>query len=369
MLPNTAGHCATGTSGGKKSTITLTFQQITTTPMVQILNNHPLKKLNTFGITAFAGKFVSIQSEHDLVELYQSDNLTRQPIFILGGGSNILFQGSFDGLIIHPELKGITVVNETEYIAQVEVAAGENWDDFVSKMVDKGLYGLENLSLIPGHVGASPVQNIGAYGVEVGNYIVSVKGFNLESGKTCTFTRDECRFDYRNSIFKQELKHKVIITSVVFQLSKVPVYHLNYGALQSEVERFGEVTLANVRKAIIAIRESKLPDPVLLGNAGSFFKNPIIDKQLLETIQNTHPQMPHYTVGANEIKIPAGWLIETAGWKGKAMGKAAVHQQQALVIVNLGGASSEDIIRLAEAIVSDVKQKFEITLEMEVNVV
>jgi UDP-N-acetylmuramate dehydrogenase len=337
--------------------------------MVQILNNHPLKTLNTFGLTAFATKFVSIHSENDLEELFSSGCLVQQPLFILGGGSNVLFKGTFEGFVLHPVLKGLKITFETEQVAEVEVAAGENWDDFVSAMVDKGFYGLENLSLIPGQVGASPVQNIGAYGVEAGDYILKVNGFNLETGKRCTFTHDECSFDYRHSIFKQELKNKVIITSVVFQLSKIPVYHLNYGALQSELEKLGEVTLANVRKAIIAIRESKLPDPLKLGNAGSFFKNPVIPKSLFKKLQSAHSQIPHYIVGENDFKIPAGWLIETAGWKGKIMGNAAVHQQQALVLVNKGDASSDEILLLAQSIVDDVKQKFGITLEMEVNVI
>ena len=271
-------------------------------------------------------------------------------------------------LILHSAIKGYTVVKETEEEVEVRVGAGEVWDDFVAYTVANGWYGAENLSLIPGEVGASAVQNIGAYGVEAKDLIVSVDTFGLETGEERRFMREECRYAYRESVFKQELKGKYAVTFVTYRLKKHPVFHLEYGNIRAELEKQGcQVDLENVRRIIIAIRQAKLPDPKVLGNAGSFFMNPVVPKMQFEALLAQYPDMPHYPVDDAHVKIPAGWMIDRCGWKGKRVGHAGVHEKQALVLVNCGGATGKEVMHLAEEIVASVRERFGVTIRPEVN--
>ena len=286
----------------------------------------------------------------------------------IGGGSNLLFASDYEGLILHSAIKGYTVVKETEEEVEVRVGAGEVWDDFVAYTVANGWYGAENLSLIPGEVGASAVQNIGAYGVEAKDLIVSVDTFGLETGEERRFMREECRYAYRESVFKQELKGKYAVTFVTYRLKKHPVFHLEYGNIRAELEKQGcQVDLENVRRIIIAIRQAKLPDPKVLGNAGSFFMNPVVPKMQFEALLAQYPDMPHYPVDDAHVKIPAGWMIDRCGWKGKRVGHAGVHEKQALVLVNCGGATGKEVMHLAEEIVASVRERFGVTIRPEVN--
>jgi UDP-N-acetylmuramate dehydrogenase len=273
----------------------------------------------------------------------------------------------FKGLILHSKIQSIKIIREDEDFVIMEVGSGLVWDDFVAYCVTNGYGGAENLSLIPGEVGASAVQNIGAYGVEVQDLILEVKAIKIDSSETSTFQNEECNYGYRNSIFKNELKGRYIITSVVFKLSRKPNFKLNYQHLEEEVLKNGGITLQNIRKTIIAIRESKLPDTKLLGNAGSFFMNPVISKSKFIDLQVLYPNIPHYYVTENEEKLPAGWLIDQCGWKGKSIGNAAVHEKQALVLVNKGGATGAEIVLLACEIQKSVKERFGIGLQTEVN--
>ena len=260
------------------------------------------------------------------------------------------------------------MVKETEEEVEVRVGAGEVWDDFVAYTVANGWYGAENLSLIPGEVGASAVQNIGAYGVEAKDLIVSVDTFGLETGEERRFMQEECRYAYRESVFKQELKGKYAVTFVTYRLKKHPVFHLEYGNIRAELEKQGcQVDLENVRRIIIAIRQAKLPDPKVLGNAGSFFMNPVVPKMQLEALLAQYPDMPHYPVDEAHVKIPAGWMIDRCGWKGKRVGHAGVHEKQALVLVNCGGATGKEVMHLAEEIVASVRERFGVTIRPEVN--
>ncbi|TAJ05783.1 UDP-N-acetylmuramate dehydrogenase [Marinilabiliaceae bacterium JC017] len=336
---------------------------------MQIYEDYSLKEYNTFGIDVRCKHFITCTSQTDLQKLITEKPVPLHPTLIIGGGSNLLFTKPYEGTVIHPVISGIAVVNETKDQVFVEAGAGIVWDDLVGWCVDHDYYGIENLSLIPGHVGASPVQNIGAYGTEVKDCIHEVKGIFLESGEFFSMTREECQFGYRQSIFKKALKGKTIITSVVFKLDKQPVYNLTYGHLKEQVEKLGSVTLQNIRKAIIDVREAKLPDHTVIGNAGSFFKNPVISATLFNKLQTLNPQVPHYPADEGQVKVPAGWLIEKSGWKGKSLGKAGVHADQALVLINKGGASGRDIISLAETIERDVFNQFNIHLEREVNVI
>ncbi|PKP35993.1 MAG: UDP-N-acetylenolpyruvoylglucosamine reductase, partial [Bacteroidetes bacterium HGW-Bacteroidetes-15] len=290
-------------------------------------------------------------------------------LFILGGGSNILFTSHFDGAIIHPAIDGIEVVSEDDLSVVIKVGAGVEWDSLVEHVVNKGLGGLENLSLIPGNVGASPIQNIGAYGVEVKDCIEKVEGIYISSLKPFALSKDECNFGYRDSIFKNDLKGKVVVTHVTYKLSKNPVLITHYGNLDSELEKLGGKTLATVRQAVINVRNSKLPDPAVLGNAGSFFKNPMVDISVVEELQKDYEKVPFYPVSESYVKLPAGWLIEQCGWKGKKYGNVGVHKDQALVIVNYGGANGKEVIDLAHKVRHSVMEKFNVSLEMEVNVV
>ena len=323
---------------------------------------------NTFGMDVKASRFVEYASVEELRGLWNAEREAVARALHIGGGSNLLFASDYEGLILHSAIKGYTVVKETEEEVEVRVGAGEVWDDFVAYTVANGWYGAENLSLIPGEVGASAVQNIGAYGVEAKDLIVSVDTFGLETGEERRFMREECRYAYRESVFKQELKGKYAVTFVTYRLKKHPVFHLEYGNIRAELEKQGcQVDLENVRRIIIAIRQAKLPDPKVLGNAGSFFMNPVVPKMQFEALLAQYPDMPHYPVDDAHVKIPAGWMIDRCGWKGKRVGHAGVHEKQALVLVNCGGATGKEVMHLAEEIVASVRERFGVTIRPEVN--
>jgi len=337
--------------------------------MIQIKKEFQLKTLNTFGIEAKT-KFFAIANNIEKISFALNfASYNKAPILILGGGSNMLFTKDFEGLIIQPLVPGITVLEDSNDSLTVRVGAGVNWDTFVEWTVSRGLYGIENLSLIPGSVGASPIQNIGAYGVEVKHTIIKVEGVYIDSKKPFEMLNSECAFGYRDSIFKNKLKGKIIISNVLFKLSKTPNLITNYGNLEEEVGKLGEKTLQSVRTAVINIRRKKLPDPTILGNAGSFFKNPIISKSTFSNICSKYENAPFYPLSDEFVKIPAGWLIEQCGWKGKLFGNCGVHKDQALVIVNYGNANGSEIIELATQIQHSVKNEFGIELELEVNVI
>jgi len=334
---------------------------------VQIKSNFSLLAFNTFGLDVQASYFVEYNSVADLQTVLQSDIVKSNQMLHIGGGSNLLFMSDYKGVVLHSCIQTIKKVNETDAAVLLEVGAGVEWDNFVAYCVLHGWGGAENLSLIPGEVGASAVQNIGAYGVEVQDLIVEVKAVDVHSGELTVFQVDTCKYGYRDSIFKNELKGKYIITSVVFKLDKTPVYKLNYQHLEEEVLKCGMVNLQNIRQTIIAIRESKLPNPKVLGNAGSFFMNPVIPKMQFISLQNMYPNIPHYYVSEFDEKLPAAWLIDQCGWKGKQIGNAGVHNIQALVLVNNGGATGAEIASLAKQIQTSVKDKFGIELQAEVN--
>ncbi len=336
---------------------------------MQIRDNVSLKPFNTFGIDAMARYFLPITNHQSLITLQSL--ITNHQSLILGGGSNLLFTRDFDGLVIHNQLKGMEVVRTTAEHVWVKVAAGEVWHAFVEYCLEHDFAGVENLALIPGYVGASPMQNIGAYGVEVKEVIEEVEAWHLREGYSRTFSNEECGFGYRESVFKRELKGIFLITSVTFRLNKVPLYHLEYGAIRQELERMGvvEPTIRSVADAVIRIRQSKLPDPRKIGNAGSFFKNPEVPSAQYESLKALYPELPGYPQASGRVKLAAGWLIEKAGWKGVHRGEAGVHDKQALVLVNLGNATGKEIWQLSEEILRSVQQQFGVLLEREVNIV
>lgn len=332
------------------------------------IKDYSLLPHNTFGMDVKASWFVEYASVAELKSLLSDKGLTGGSWLHIGGGSNLLFRGDYAGTILHSALRGYEVVAENDQEIEIRVGAGEVWDDFVAYTVKNGWYGAENLSLIPGEVGASAVQNIGAYGVEVKDLIVKVETVEVETGNERTFTNDECRYAYRESIFKKELKGRYIVTYVTYRLGKQPVFHLDYGNVRGELEKQGlGVTLEHVRRVIIAVREAKLPDPKVQGNAGSFFMNPIIPRGQFEALLSQYPDMPHYEVDGNRVKIPAAWMIDRCGWKGKQVGHAGVHSKQALVLVNGGGATGDEVISLAGQIQQSVFQQFGIRITPEVN--
>lgn len=326
-----------------------------------------LLPFNTFGIDVKTDYLIEYFSVEELSAILKSELVTSSRLLHVGSGSNLLFLNDFDGVVLHSQLKSIDLLTTDEQSVYVEVGAGVVWDDFVDFAVNKGWGGVENLSLIPGETGAAAVQNIGAYGVEVQSVIDRVKTVEVESGEIREFSNAECEYGYRESIFKTMLKGKYIVTSVVFRLECVPTFTLDYQHMEDEVRKNGDLSLANVRQTIIAIRQSKLPDPAVQGNAGSFFMNPVIPKSLFVQLQSQFPEMPHYYVSETDEKVPAAWLIDKCGWKGKQIGKAAVHDKQALVLVNKGGATGAEIVFLAEQIQLSVKEKFGIELRPEVN--
>ena len=330
--------------------------------------NYSLLRANTFGLDVRAARFIEYDSVDELKSFLSEEKSNDLPYLHIGGGSNLLFTKDYPGIILHSAIKGISVVQETDEWIDVRVGAGVVWDDFVAYTVAHHWYGAENLSLIPGEVGASAVQNIGAYGVEAKDLILSVETLEVATGLTRIFTNTECGYAYRISIFKGELKGKYLVTHVTYRLSKLPVYHLDYGNIRAELEKEQcEVTLADLRRIIIRIREEKLPDPAVTGNAGSFFMNPIVPKAQYEALQKQYPDIPHYDLGDDKVKIPAGWMIDRCGWKGRQLGNAGVHDKQALVLVNKGGATAQEIVHLAEEIVRSVEAKFGIRIHPEVN--
>lgn len=318
---------------------------------------------NTFGIAAKAKCLVEYYSVDELREIL-SEIAPDEHILHIGGGSNLLFTSDFNGTILHSNIKGTEIVDETDDYVTIRVGAGEVWDDFVAYAVAKGWGGVENLSLIPGEVGASAVQNIGAYGVEAKDVIVLVEAIGISDCQRRVFGNAECNYAYRQSIFKQSLRGAYAITHVTFRLSKHPVLNLSYGGL-SKVTPI-PTTIAEVRQAIIETRNAKLPDPKVLGNAGSFFMNPVVDSATFKSIQSRYPDMPYYEV-EDGVKIPAGWMIDQCGWKGRRIGNAGVHSKQALVLVNHGGATSDEIISLCNSICDDVQQRFGVSIHPEVN--
>ena len=334
---------------------------------MKILRDYSLLPHNTFGMDVKASVFIEYASVKELKEvlsLYVKDNQWLH----IGKGSNLLFTGDFSGIILHSAIKGYEVIHEDTNEVVVRVGAGEVWDDFVAMTVENEWYGAENLSLIPGEVGASAVQNIGAYGVEAKDLIVGVEAIEVSTGKESIFKNEECGYAYRESVFKSSLKYQYLVTHVSYRLKKTPCYHLDYGNIRLELEKQKvRLALANVRQAIISIREAKLPDPKLQGNAGSFFMNPVISREHFEALLVDYPLMPHYEVDAESIKIPAAWMIDQCGWKGKRLGRAGVHDKQALVLVNLGGAVGTEVIALSEAIQKSVYEKFGINILPEVN--
>ena len=336
---------------------------------MNIQHNVSLKPYNTFGIDVVAKHFVTISTLKELQEVLALQDYPKK--FILGGGSNILLTKDVDALVILIRLKGISIISKTEDTVLVKANAGENWHEFVLWTLSHDFGGLENLSLIPGNVGTSPIQNIGAYGVELKDTFESCEALNLETKTITTFNKKECDFGYRNSIFKQHAKGQYIITSVTFKLStKNHILHTNYGAIISELETMQVTTptIQEVSKAVIAIRESKLPNPKEIGNSGSFFKNPVVDKTIYLQVLEQFPDVPSYPVSDTQVKIPAGWLIEKAGFKGKRIENYGVHKNQALVLVNYGGASGYDILRLSEIIQKTISRIFTISIESEVNI-
>ncbi len=337
--------------------------------MPQIQQNISLKPYTTFGIDVEAFYFCDCQSENDLIEILNTSKYKQLNKLVLGGGSNVLFTKDFNGLIILNSIKGKEKVHEDENKITLRVGAGEDWDELVEYTVKNDWAGLENLSYIPGKVGASPIQNIGAYGEEVKNTIRDVETIDLHTLKKANYKNEDCQFGYRSSIFKHELKGKRIITHVTFTLNKQHIFNLDYGILVETVNKKGKATLQNIRNSIIEIRKSKLPEPEELGSAGSFFKNPVIGADRYNQLQQNFPNIPAYQLSENEFKVPAGWLIDQLGWKGYREGDAGVHTQQALVLVNYGNASGRQIYNLSQKIIQSVKEAYGIQLEHEVNVV
>jgi UDP-N-acetylmuramate dehydrogenase len=337
---------------------------------MNIISNFSLKKYNTFGIEAKAKLFVDIHSVQELKTILEENKNAKK--FILGGGSNMLLTQDIDALVIHIDLKGKTIIKQNEDFVWVESQAGENWHEFVLWTIDQNYGGLENMSLIPGNVGTTPIQNIGAYGAEIKDSFVTCNAMNIITQNIVTFNTTECKFGYRESVFKNELKDQYIITSVVFKLSKQNhKINISYGDITTELAKknITNPSLKDVSNAVIAIRQSKLPDPKELGNSGSFFKNPIIPKSEFKKIHEQFPEMKYYEVSETEVKVPAGWLIEQAGFKGKRFGDAGIHKNQALVLVNYGNATGQEILNVSKDIQKTIFDTFGIHIEAEVNVI
>lgn len=336
--------------------------------MISVKEHYSLTELNTFQVIASAKYYVELFDTASVKELLKS-GLTQYPCrFVLGGGSNVLFTGNFEGIIIRPMMRGIEKLDTDDSSIRIRAGAGEIWDDLVAHCVNNEWAGLENLSWIPGNVGACPVQNIGAYGVEVKDYIENAEGFYIDSGEPFVLSAKECAFSYRNSIFKNAHRNNVIITHVTFRLHKTPQFHLHYPDLKKEISDQVNPTLKEIRDAIIRIRKKKLPDPNETGNAGSFFKNPVLPKEKVIQMQQMYPDMPVYESSDNHLKISAAWLIDRSGWKGKTHGRAGTHPNQPLILINLGGAQGNEILECAKLIQNAVMNQFGVSLEMEVNV-
>ncbi|WP_302953131.1 UDP-N-acetylmuramate dehydrogenase [Xylanibacter rarus] len=329
-----------------------------------------LKEHNTFGIDVKCRRFIEFESVDELLQIVNSLTDADKPLLVLGGGSNMLFTADYEGTVLHSAIKGHVAVQTDEGI-MLRCGSGEVWDDIVSLCVSNRMYGAENLSLIPGDVGASAVQNIGAYGAEAKDIILKVEAVDLQTGKMCEFTNEECEYAYRKSKFKGEWRNRFVITYVTYKLSEVFCPCLDYGNIRAELEKrnIKVPTAEQLRNVIIDIRNEKLPDPKVEGNAGSFFMNPVVPKAKYEELVARFGNVPHYSVDDNNEKIPAGWMIDQCGWKGKSLGKAGVHSRQALVLVNRGGAEGKDIVALCDAIKRDVKDKFGIDIVPEVNII
>lgn len=338
--------------------------------MAAFFSNYKLLNYNTFHLQAETRYFAEIFNEADIYQLLDSKIPEQHPAFVLGGGSNVLFTKDFDGIVIHPRITGLQIIPFSDTECIVKAGAGVIWDELVQFCVGNNLSGIENLSLIPGSVGASPVQNIGAYGVEIKDSFFELEAFDLTNGIKNTFTNAECAFGYRDSIFKKTLKNKMLITNVSFKLSRILKPVLNYGNLQQLFENKNDVSLKSIRDAIVKIREEKLPNPDILGNAGSFFKNPTLSVSHVENLKKEFPSIPVYPFDKHHQKIAAGWLIEQSGWKGKKnkQGTVGVHQNQALVLINYGNAKGEEVLELANQVKEDVNSKFGILLDFEVNI-
>ncbi len=335
--------------------------------MIRLHDNYSLKRHNTFGVDAKALKFIEFSEPEEAEIIVQSGSIPGNlPLLVLGGGSNVLFLNDFEGVILYPNIKGIEKIKETSENVWYEAGAGETWDEFVEFCVENGAGGVENLSLIPGSVGAAPVQNIGAYGQEACRVINLINGYDLTEKKFKQIPGKNCRFSYRDSIFKNELKNRFVITSVIFKLDKDPLFNLKYGDVAKKVDEYGEVNLRNIRRAVIDIRSSKLPAVEEIGNAGSFFKNPVVDIEAADKLKNDYPGVKYYSAGNDKAKLSAGWLIEKAGWKGSREGEAGVYEKQALVLVNHGNATGKEIYDFSEKIRQDVYSKFGVLLEREV---
>lgn len=331
--------------------------------------NISLRAYNTFGIEASCRRLAEFADENDLRELFGDRTIAEGRWNVLAGGSNILFTGDYDGTLLHPVDRSIRIVSDDGSRVVARVGAGTEWNDFVDWCVAQGLWGAENLAYIPGYAGSSPVQNIGAYGVEAKDVVSSVEMFCVDTHKVLVLAAGHCEFGYRESVFKKSLRGKVIITFVNFELSRVPKPRMGYGDLQAKVEELGGPTLANIRDAVTAIRRSKLPEPSEIGNAGSFFKNPVVEDSVAHKLRAEYPSMPLYPCGEEgRSKLAAGWLIDQCGWKGRRVGNVGVHERQALVLVNYGGATGAAVLALAADIRKDVKDKFGVDIEMEVNV-
>jgi UDP-N-acetylmuramate dehydrogenase len=338
---------------------------------MQISSHISLKPFNTFGIEAAAKLFTVVRSTSDVQELLQQGEYKSNPHLILGGGSNILLTQNVDALVIKNELKGIHVIEETEDHVLVTCAAGEVWHDFVMYCIDKGFAGIENLSLIPGNTGASPMQNIGAYGVEIKDTFHALEAIDLETGEIVNFSKGDCEFGYRESVFKRKYKDRFMILSVTFRLSKKPVFHIDYGAIKQELDKMGisELSIKAISQAVINIRSSKLPDPKKIGNSGSFFKNPEVTPETHQRLLKEFPSLVAYPLDNGNYKLAAGWLIEQSGLKGYRSGDAGVHALQALVLVNYGHASGQEIYDLSSKVLETVDEKFGVMLEREVNII
>jgi len=336
-----------------------------------IHQDYSLKRLHTFGIDVNTKLFAEIFSDDDLFEIISDKKLMAEPKFILGGGSNILFTKNFDGLVIKVSLPGIKKVGENEKSVLIEAGAGEVWDELVTFCVRNNFGGIENLTLIPGSAGAAPIQNIGAYGQELSDTIESLKGIFIEDGTVKSFSKSDCNFSYRNSIFKKELKNKFIITSLRLKLNKNPIINLTYKQVEDEIQnlKISNPTITDLSKLVAKIRKSKLPHPDEIGNAGSFFKNPVVHYQKYLELVESHPGIICYDVDKNFKKIAAGWLIENCGWKGRRIGNVGTHQKHALIIVNYGDATGDEVMDFSIRIIQAVELKFGIRLENEVNII
>ena len=333
-----------------------------------IIHHQDLKRFNTFGISVSAEEFATFKSVDELEKLLFENK--EKELLILGGGSNVLFTQDVKGMVLRNEIKGFEIITENDEHAFVRSGAGETWHQFVMRCIELNLGGVENLSLIPGSVGASPMQNIGAYGVEIKDVFHSLEAYHIETGAIHELDLNACKFGYRESVFKRKLKGQYVILAVTYRLNKNHTLHTTYGAIETELKSKGitSPSIRDISDAVIAIRSSKLPNPVVLGNAGSFFKNPVVPISVMEKIKLNYPEVPNYPSDMNSCKLAAGWLIEKAGWKGFREGNVGVHNLQALVLVNYGGGTGEEIYALSSKIIQDIEDKFGVTLEREVNI-